>query len=189
MNLILGSSSPYRKKVLEDAGYTYTTMSPDIDEKAIRDSNLLKLPLLIAFAKADALVPQLTGTDGILITADQIVMCNGQLYEKPRDKNEAMTFLVTYATYPAMTVSAVVAVNLKTGRRSGDIDIAQVNFSPIPPKVMKEYIEGGTPFTNAGGFDHEHPLIQPYIKEINGTSDSVKGLPLKLMEDLIRRVQ
>lgn len=58
MRVILGSSSPWRKEVLKILGYEFDCMSPDIDEKSIRDSDPHKLTLKIAHAKADALLPQ-----------------------------------------------------------------------------------------------------------------------------------
>ncbi len=56
MEIVLGSSSKWRKEVLRSMGYTFTTMSPDIDEKAIRDADPHILTLKIARAKAEALL-------------------------------------------------------------------------------------------------------------------------------------
>ena len=79
--IILGSSSASRTQVLVEYGWQFTTMSPDIDEKAIRSEDPMTLPLLIAQAKATALVNRLIITDEtteqILITSDQIVLYKG----------------------------------------------------------------------------------------------------------------
>ena len=94
--IILGSSSIWRKQVLTNLGYKFTTMSPDIDEKAIRynwryyftvltlfrDPDPTKLTLMIANAKADALLSKVT-EPSILITSDQVIVCNGVIREKP----------------------------------------------------------------------------------------------------------
>ena len=60
MKIILGSSSRWRKQILEQAGYTFKVMSPDIDEKAIRHADSEQLALAIANAKADKLLEQIT---------------------------------------------------------------------------------------------------------------------------------
>lgn len=185
--IILGSSSPFCKRVLERAGVAFEVMSADIDEKAIRTDDHRALPLLIAHAKADALLERIEGP-ATLITADQVVICDGELREKPESDAEAANFLFSYAKHPAETVSAVVVCDVGSGRRSGGIDIAKVQFNPMPAKAVMDYIASGSPFLNAGGFDHEHPLLAPYVFRIEGAPDSVMGLPLMLLGRLVAEV-
>jgi septum formation protein len=56
MKIILGSSSPWRKEVLKSMGFDFKVLSPDIDEKAIRDVDPTQLTLQIARAKTEALL-------------------------------------------------------------------------------------------------------------------------------------
>lgn len=188
MKIILGSSSIYRKEVMDSFGYDFVTMSPDIDEKAIRIENPYELPSLIADAKRMALVEKIS-EPAILITADQVVVCDNQLYEKPVTEEDVKNAFVKYsAGYPAETVSALVVTNTETGNYYGGLDIAKVYFKPVPAEVVEEFIKTGVPFTNAGSFDHAHDLISPYIDRIEGDNDSVMGLPIKLLKELIAKV-
>ena len=91
MNIILGSKSSGRKYVLQQAGYVFDIMISDIDEKAIRSDNYEELPLLIARAKAKALLKKII-EPSILITGDGIVMCNGQMREKPESEEQARAY-------------------------------------------------------------------------------------------------
>jgi hypothetical protein len=60
IHLILGSSSPYRRRALQAFGFPLVDMrSPDIDEKAISHADPVRLPLFVAMAKADAIVAEL----------------------------------------------------------------------------------------------------------------------------------
>src|SRR5688572_5143829 len=93
--LILGSSSQWRRKVLESTGRPFEVMSPDIDEKAIRHADPRIMTVNIALAKAAALLPRIT-VPSILITTDQVAVFDGQVREKPRDGNEARRWLADY---------------------------------------------------------------------------------------------
>lgn len=188
MKIILGSQSRGRKAVLEKMGYDFEVMPADIDEKAIRFEDPAVLTLALANAKADALLPKIK-EPAILITSDQVVVCNGKILEKPNDEKEAQENLEMYALHPAETVASVVVVNTSSGKRAGGTDIAKIWFFPIPEKVINEYIATKDPFLHAGSFDHEHPLLAPYVKSIEGEPESITGLPKKLTEELIKSMR
>ncbi len=190
MKIILGSSSKWRRQVLKDAGYAFTTLSPNIDERKIRDEDPKRLALAIAHAKNNALLPKIT-EEALLITTDQVVTCRGEIYEKPVSPEEARKFLCSYAKHPAATVSAVVVTNTRTGKRAEGVDIVNILFNPIPKSEIDRLVEEGGIFSCAGGFQVEGKdgKLSVYIKQIDGAIDSVKGLPLKLLERLMQEAQ
>lgn len=187
MNIILGSKSTSRRQLLKDAHYEFITMSADIDEKAIRSTNFVELPKLLATAKAEALLGKIK-KNSILITSDQIVVCNGELREKPLSRKQAEEYLKSYSKYPAQTITAVVVTNTKDGKRASGTESAKVYFKEIPDLVVAAAIKDGQVMTAAGGFMIEHPMLEKYIDHIEGTIDSIKGLPLNLVEKLIAEV-
>jgi septum formation protein len=188
MNLILGSRSEGRKEVLRRMGCRFKTMAADIDEKSIRDDNPEKLTLLLAHAKADALLPCVAG-DAILITSDQVVVCGGIILEKPESKDEARRHLQGYALFPAVTITAVVVTNTETKKRSEGVNVAKVVFRPIPSVVIEQLIQCGTILQNAGAFSIEDPLLKGYIVAIEGEPESVMGMPKEMTKRLIARVR
>ena len=185
MKIILGSQSVVRKKILEKMGYEFEVMSADIDEKSIRFDDPVKLTMVLANAKADALVPRLD-KDVILITSDQVVVCSEMILEKPVDREEAKYFISLHLGHYSETVTSVVVTNTSTGKRFAGTDIARIYFGNIPESVADEYIATGDPFLHAGGFDHEHPLIRPFVRKIEGEPESISGLPVRLTEELIK---
>ena len=187
MKIILGSESNARKRVLKKMGYEFTVMPAHINEKLIRFDDPVVLTLALANAKADALLLKIKES-AILITADQVVVCNGKILEKPLKAKEAEEFLKMYAKYPAETVTSVVVVNTATDKRAEGTDKAEIWFNPIPSHIIKHYIEGKDPFYHSGGFDHQHPLLVEYVKEIKGEPESISGLPWTLTERLINEV-
>lgn len=115
MNIILGSSSRFRQEMLSQMGYQFSIVSPDIDEKAIRDADPHKLVMAIALAKAEAILSKIQ-EPVIVITADQVVTFKGEIREKPTSEKEARNFLSSYGESPIETINAVVVTNSKTNR-------------------------------------------------------------------------
>lgn len=188
MKLILGSGSKGRKLILENAGFAFDIMTADINEKAIRSKNYEELPLLIARAKAEALLPKIA-EPAILITSDQVVVCGGELWEKPKDKEEAKRFLKSYSEGKAgQTNTSVVVINTGNGKRAEGVDIAKAYFKEIPDEVIDKFIEEGNALSLAGGFTVNNPILMPYIDKIEGDEDSIIGLPMKLVKKLLTEV-
>lgn len=189
MPIILGSSSKRRQGVLKGLGWDFQVMSPDIDEKAIRAAKPQDMVLAIATAKAQALLPKIK-EPAILITADQVVLCNGEVREKPANPEQAKQFWQSYsAGQPAETISAVVVTNTQTGQQAKGVDPAKIFFKPVPAEIIDQLMAKGEIFTASGGFIHEDPLIFPYIDHMEGATDSISGLPLELLAKLITEVQ
>lgn len=187
MKIILGSKSVGRYEVLKSSGLRFEVMVSDINEESIRSDNFELLPLLIAREKTKALLPKIK-TAAILITSDQVVVCNGQLREKPKDENEARVWLKSYAKYTSKAITSVVVTNTKTGKSAEGVDIVKVHFRKIPNDVIEKLIKKGRILQTAGACAGEDPLLNPYIKKLEGDLDSLTGLPMKLTEKLMRRV-
>ncbi len=187
MKIVLGSQSPWRKKILEKMGYTFDVLVSDFDEKSIRFDDPVKLTLALANAKAEVLVPKLK-EDTILITSDQVVVCNGKILEKPVDEKEAREYIEMYANYPAETVTSVVVIRTGINKKVEGTDIAKIWMKLIPKDIAEKYIATKDPFLHAGGFDHEYPLISSYVSHIEGEPESISGLPKKLTVELINLV-
>jgi septum formation protein len=187
MKLILGSKSVGRYEVLSNAGYEFDVMVSDIEEEAIRTGDYELLPLLIARGKKDALLPKIK-EDAILITSDQVVVWNKRLREKPKDKNEARDWLRTHFKHPSKAITSVIATNTKTGKSAEGVDIVRVYFKKIPDNVIEKLIKKGRILNTAGACVAEDPLLNPYIKKLEGDLDSLTGLPMKLTKKLLEQV-
>lgn len=187
MKLILGSSSKYRKNILKKAGYVFEVLIPDVDEKLIKTDNPYERPLVLARAKADVLQNKIK-EPAIIITSDTVIVADGKLYEKPESEQEARQFLEEYSRGLApQVVTALVVNNTQTGECHEGVDVAKVFFKPFPPSIVEDFIKSGEAFLLAGGFTLRHPLIEPYVEKIEGTEDSVIGLPLHLLEELLKK--
>lgn len=188
MKIILGSSSRFRKRVLKDAGYVFEVMAPDIDEKSIRSEDYHELPLLIAREKMNALKEKVDDPS-IIITSDQIVVCDGELREKAVSEEQVFSFFEKYNSgFPAETITAVVVFNTANNKSAEGIDVAKIYFDPVPEEDIRRYIDSGEALFSAGAFDHENENLSPYVKKIEGSSDSISGMPLGLFRRLLEEV-
>ncbi|XP_042965876.1 7-methyl-GTP pyrophosphatase isoform X4 [Carya illinoinensis] len=193
VQIILGSSSIARRTILSEMGYEFTIMTADIDEKCIRKDKPEDLVIALAEAKAEAILQRIPIGDyvkdaepTVLITCDQVVVCEGMVREKPSSKEEARQYLKDYSGSHASTVGSVLVTNLKTGFRKGEWDRVEIYFHEIPDEIIEKLIEEGIVLNVAGGLIIEHPLILPFVKQVVGTTDSVMGLPKALTEKLLR---
>ncbi|KAG2724855.1 hypothetical protein I3843_01G036200 [Carya illinoinensis] len=166
--IILGSSSMARRQILTEMGYEFTIM-------------------------ADAIVSRLKSTaqfeveahSTLLITADTVVVYEGIIREKPSSKEEAREFIKGYSGGQAEVVGSVLVTNLKTGKRKGGWDRAEVYFYNIPDEVIDSLINEGFTLNVAGGLMLEHPMTLPFVEAVVGTTDTVMGLPKALTEKCI----
>lgn len=188
MKIILGSQSENRKAVLANAGYMFDVMVPHVDEKAIRHEDLYELPLRLAKAKAEALLPKIK-EPALLITADQVIVWNGELREKPRDLAEARAYLETFSgsAHPAECVNGVMVTNTKTGKSLLEREISKVYFAKIPANTLLRFLVECNPLKYAGGFTPQSPLLLPHLR-IEGSFESVLGLPMNVLKRLMNEL-
>ncbi len=188
MKFVLGSGSAYRKIALKEMGYEFDVVTAGIDEKAIRFDDPKQLTLALAHAKAKAIIPELD-EPSVLITSDQVVVCQGVIREKPIGASQAREFLESYSHYPAETVTAVVVTNTATNVQAEAVDVAKIFFKPLPAELIDRLVATDYTYRLSGGFAADNPLLVHYIDHYEGTFDSINGLPKDLTERLIHQVQ
>ena len=142
MNLILGSQSAGRKYVLNDAGYTYTVMPADIDEKAIRHDDLNPTPLAGGPCEGRS-VAAARQERAVLITADSIAVWHGELREKPEDETEARRFMKSYSNDAVGNITGVVVTNTATGEQLEGVEGATTYFSELNDAAIEALIKDG----------------------------------------------
>lgn len=174
--------------MMEEMGLDFEIMPAHIDEKTIRDADPKKLTMKLALAKADVLIPRITGP-AILITSDQVVVCNGEILEKPENAAEAEAMLTEYAAHNAENINAIVVTNTANGKQASANDVSGVAFLPFSDEDIQALLDDGEVYLLAGGFNIEgNPIWEAHVKEIIGTRDSVLGLPKEVTKRLIHEV-
>lgn len=187
MKIILGSASSRRKKILKNLGLDFEVRVANIDEKIIRHDDARMLPLLVAKAKALAILPTLTEA-AVLITCDTVVIYNGILREKPETERQARDFLSSYGDKPIEVICGLYVTNTATGKSAGEIDSAKVYFHKLSPEAIDNIINFAPIFEWSGAFHADHPTVKPHIAYIEGEESTVMGLPILLLKKLMAEV-
>ncbi|KAG0451267.1 hypothetical protein HPP92_026520 [Vanilla planifolia] len=137
--------------------YGVILQTADIDEREIRREKPEDLVVVLAEAKADAIMGKLQISKfreeeepTLLITADQVVLHGGRIREKPSSPVEAREFIKGYSEDHATTIGSVLVTNLKTGTRRGGWDKAEVYFHKIPDDVIETLVNEGDVLYVAG---------------------------------------
>jgi septum formation protein len=179
--LILGSSSPARRWLLERAGCQFEVRPADIDEPTHAGyPSPRHLVQHIAWLKA---VPIASAVDqGIVLTADTVAWLDGQVLAKPADEADARRILrfLGGRTHELWT-------GVCLWRRPDDVQLAWqeqtlVHFKALSEAELDGYIIGGDWENNAGGYAIKEEG-DPYIRIVEGSISNVIGLP---MESLAR---
>lgn len=207
--LILGSASFTRKLILKEMGVQFDIVVKPIDERGIgcratdppRD-----LVHRLAHAKMDRLVQELAATNQdlpcanekecVILTADQVVTCNGKILEKPDDIDQAKEFVAQYGTHPCSTVGCVVLHHLPSGVRVSDWHVATIHFNgatltaEAARRLVDDLVADEAPVLScAGGLMIEHPLVQQYVQTVDGSEDSVMGLSKETVSGLLQELR
>lgn len=192
--LILGSKSWSRRTLLSELGVpAFEIVVPDIDEESIRGASPSELVLAIGNAKARALLDRsevslapVQAGKTLLVCGDSVVKHKDKILEKPRDEDEARSFLRSYATAPATTVSSIVVIDVSAKRKWEGVDEAEVYFREMPEDVIEELIRTGGSMESAGGLRIEHPKVGQYTDCIIGHRSAVMGFSQPLVTQLLQ---
>jgi septum formation protein len=192
MRVILGSASEGRQKLMRELGFKFEVMISDLDERSIRHENPRTLTGMLARAKMNALLARCHREkirEGVLITADQVVVSGNQILEKPLTPAEAWRMLEQYGPErSALCVNGLAVQNLGLGLREERNSEAEVFWDKIPSLVINRLIATKSVFKWAGAFRHDDPMLAPYVRRIKGDVTDVVGLPKLLLFDLLRQV-
>jgi len=175
MKIILGSSSPRRKQVLEKMGIEFEIISPSIDEKVIRSTDYKELPLLVARAKAESLKSKIL-KPAIVIVADSVVVMKDMLFEKPESETQAKQFLRGYGESPVLIHSALVVFNTETGEMREAVETTTLYFKKFSERIIDDLVSHGEVLDGAGALIVSNPTIREHILHIEGEWESAMGL-------------
>lgn len=186
--LVLASQSPRRRELLAQAGFDFTTTSLQISEIPDENLNLPDQVRGLAMDKAAAWLTQAKPLDihGILLlTADTVVILDGQILGKPKDQKENRRFLEALSGRIHQVITAVCLVEGSTGKRVVDHDTASITFRTLNDDEMDAYVASGEGLDKAGGYGIQGEAGK-FVAKLEGAFDNVMGLPVALVEKLLK---
>lgn len=176
--LILASTSPRRKELLQQIGVLFTQMSVDINEDVIHGESAEDYVLRLAAEKSAAGFKQLSieeQSNSIILSADTSVVCDDKILSKPIDLADSKDILLQLSGNNHRVLTAI-------GIHSRDKNIQQlvstdVSFREITVEEIEAYWKTGEPQDKAGSYGIQG-LAAVFVKSIQGSYSNVVGLPL-----------
>ena len=183
--LVLCSTSPYRRELLARLGIAFTTASPDVDEAAHAGESAAALSKRLAVAKARALAA--THPDALLIGSDQVASNDGVLLGKPRSRDAAVTQLLAASGRSVRFHTAVAVLDTRSGQCLSDMDVTTVQFRTLTLAEIERYLLLEPALDCAGSFKCEGLGITLFDAIDTHDPTALIGLPLIATTRLLRQ--
>ncbi len=187
MNLILASTSPYRRILLEKLGMPFTCQSPQVDETPLPHESASHLVERLATAKANAVAVTLK-QEALVIGSDQVASLEGDILGKPGSFEKAKQQLLRCSGHEVTFFTGICVANTKTATHETYVEQFSVKFKSLSEQQITGYLNKEEPFDCAGSFKSEGLGICLFQQLLGSDPNSLIGLPLiKLNEMLIKQ--
>jgi len=174
--LILASTSPFRKELLEKLNLVFDTAKPDVDETALPEETAIALVERLAIAKAQAIAPEFS--DALIIGSDQVCVNQGKILGKPGNAANAFEQLKAASGKRITFYTGLALLNTRTGSVQSLVEPYVVQFRELSDQMINNYLEKEKPFNCAGSFKSEGYGIALFESLEGKDPNSLIGLPL-----------
>lgn len=185
-SLYLASQSPRRRELLRQIGVSHSVIAASIPEQANEGEAGIDYVQRLAREKAAAGYAELVAKGlplAPVLGADTLGLLEGEILEKPKDKNHSMAMLrqLSGRTHQVVTAVALHSAERQVLRYS----ITDVSFRALNDEEIAAYWETGEPQDKAGSYAIQG-LGAVFVKEIRGSYSNVVGLPLEATCELLK---
>ena len=176
MKLVLGSTSPFRKALLERLHIDFECDSPNIDEIPLPDEPIEDMVIRLAIAKAQIIAER--HPDALIIGSDQSAVLNGEKLSKPGNFENAFKQLTNASGQKIVFQTGLCLLNSKTGNIQSICVPYTVVFKTLTPTMIENYLHKEEPYNCAGSFKSEALGIALFERFEGSDPNSLIGLPL-----------
>jgi septum formation protein len=188
MELVLASSSPYRRALLERLSVPFRWRTPPVDEASIKVQARGAAPRALAERLAEAKATSLAHDepDAILIGSDQLVALDGRILGKPGDPANAIAQLTAMAgrTHELITALAV----WHQGNVLVHTDVTRMHMRALSPQEIARYVQADQPLDCAGSYKIEERGVVLFERIESEDQTAITGLPLIALTTILREI-
>ncbi len=168
MRLILASASPRRAELLRAAGIQFDVLPADIDESVLPGESAEHHVRRLAEAKACAVLPRAGGRP--VLSADTVVVVDGEILGKPADDGDArrMLRLLSGRSHEVMTGICLLRHEGERGKQSSEVAVTTVEFASLTDAEINWYVASGEPHDKAGAYAIQG-LASRFVTRIDGS--------------------
>ncbi|GGO72847.1 Maf family protein [Bowmanella pacifica] len=186
MQLILASTSPYRKSLLEKLAIPFICASPQADETPMEGETPDMLVSRLARAKAESVAQQMD-IPSLVIGSDQVASLDGQIIGKPLTHDAAVAQLTHASGRLVRFYTGLCLFNSVTGESQLKIETFDVQFRQLNEEQIEAYLQKEQPYQCAGSFKSEGLGICLFERLSGRDPNSLVGLPLIALIDMLQK--
>ena len=176
MKLILASTSPFRKEILNKLGVEFDTASPEIDETALTAETPQQLVERLSIAKAKVVADN--NKSALVIGSDQVSVIDGEIIGKPHTHENAIKQLKNASGKTVTFYTGLCLYNSSTDQYQSEVVPFNVVFRKLTDQQIDRYLKKETPYNCAGSFKSEALGIVLFEKLEGDDPNTLMGLPL-----------
>lgn len=182
--LVLASTSPYRRELLQRLGIPFAVADPGVDETALPGETPVATAQRLGQAKAQAV--RADHPDALIIGSDQVAYANGRVFGKPGSRERAIEQLRALRGRSVIFHTALCLLNAGTGRVQLEGVPVEVRFRPLDDEAIARYLDREPAFNCAGSARYEGLGIS-LLEYVRGDDpNALIGLPLIALCRMLR---
>jgi septum formation protein len=185
LRLVLASTSPYRRQLLERFGQRFTVAAPDVDESPLPGETPVDLANRLARAKAEVVARR--NPRSVVIGSDQIAVFGREILGKPGNPERCIEQLKAVSGQRLTFNTAVHVIQSDSGTCEGHLDVTTVYFRKLSDEEIVRYVARERPVNCAGGFKVEALGISLFERIESQDPTALIGLPLIWLSAALRR--
>jgi septum formation protein len=174
--LVLASTSPFRKQLLQKLGLEFVTDSPDIDESRLEGETAEQLVARLAEEKAKAVAER--QPQSLIIGSDQVAVIDGEILGKPGSHDKAIAQLKAASGRRVTFLTALCLYNSDSGDSQVEVVPFGVVFRELSESQIENYLRAEQPYNCAGSFKSEALGIALFERLEGEDPNTLIGLPL-----------
>jgi septum formation protein len=182
--LVLASTSPYRRDLLQRLGLAFEAVAPRCDEEALKDPSLPPRLLAQLLAREKAL--SVHESDAFVLGSDQLVEIDGEVLGKPKSRERAVAQLARLAGRVHRLVTAFALVT-PDGGIDEHVDVHTLHMRALSRAELERYVAADLPLDCAGSYKIERGGIALFERIEGADFTAITGLPLVALTTLLRR--
>lgn len=183
--LVLGSTSPFRKTILEKLQLPFHCAKPDIDETEKEDESPQALVERLAIEKAKAVRSQYP--NALIIGSDQVAVCEGEILGKPHNFNNAVVQLSKFSGKSITFYTGLCVYDSEQDKAIALVEPFTVHFNQLSQEDIANYLNAEQPYNCAGSFKSEGLGICLFSKLEGDDPNTLIGLPLIRLVGLLKQ--
>ena len=169
-----------------DAGYEFSVIVPDdsVEDTADKDLPPDQLVIQLAFLKAQYVAATLES--GIVLAADTIAHCEGEILGKPTSRDDAKRMLRLMSGRAHQVLTGVCLWNCAAGKRHTYLEITSLRMDVLSDLQLEQFLDSGGWQGKAGGFGYQDGLNWVHIE--SGLASNVVGLPIERLTNWLSQI-